>query len=122
VLQKAEGVRLDRMFAHGGLFKTEGVAQRFLAAAIDTPVSVGDVAAEGGAWGIAVLAAFAVSDSEQSLADHLETTVFCDAGLRTAEPDPADVAGFDAFLQRYVAALPVERAAVDHLGTEEHTP
>ena len=58
VLQKDEGVRLDRMFAHGGLFKTKGVAQRFLAAAIDTPVSVGDVAAEGGAWGIAVLAAF----------------------------------------------------------------
>ena len=58
VLQKDEGVRLDRMFAHGGLFKTTGVAQRFLAAAIDTPVSVGDVAAEGGAWGIAVLAAF----------------------------------------------------------------
>src|SRR3569623_1999690 len=59
VLQKAEGARLDRMFAHGGLFKTEGVAQRFLAAAIDTPVTVGVVAAEGGAWGMAVLAAFA---------------------------------------------------------------
>ena len=58
VLQKNEGVRLDRMFAHGGLFKTKGVAQGFLAAAIDTPVSVGEVAAEGGAWGIAVLAAF----------------------------------------------------------------
>ena len=58
VLQKDEGVRLDPMFAHGGLFTTKGVAQRFLAAAIDTPVSVGDVAAEGGAWGIAVLAAF----------------------------------------------------------------
>ena len=77
VLQKTEGVRLDRMFAHGGLFKTEGVAQRFLAAAIDTPVSVGDVAAEGGAWGIAVLAAFAAGRSpEQSLADYLDTTVF----------------------------------------------
>ena len=58
VLQKDEGVRLDRMFAHGGLFKTKGVAQGFLAAAIDTPVSVGEVAAEGGAWGIATLAAF----------------------------------------------------------------
>ncbi len=58
VLQKDEGVRLDRMFAHGGLFKTKGVAQGFLAAAIDTPVSVGDLAAEGGAWGIATLAAF----------------------------------------------------------------
>ncbi len=117
VLQKTEGVRLMRMFAHGGLFKTEGVAQRFLAAAIDTPVSVGDVAAEGGAWGIAVLAAFATSRSpEQSLADYLDTTVFTGANLQTVEPDPIDVAGFDAFMQRYVAALPVERAAVEHVG------
>jgi sugar (pentulose or hexulose) kinase len=116
VLQKTEGVRLDRMFAHGGLFKTEGVAQRFLAAAIDTPVSVGDVAGEGGAWGIAVLAAFAADRSpERSLADYLETTVFAGASLQTHLPDPIDVAGFDAFMQRYVAALPVERAAVDHL-------
>jgi sugar (pentulose or hexulose) kinase len=115
VLQKAEGVRLDRMFAHGGLFKTEGVAQRFLAAAIDTPVSVGDVAGEGGAWGIAVLAAYATSGSDRSLADYLDTTVFTGARLRTAEPDPSDVAGFDAFMQRYVAALPVERAAVEHV-------
>src|SRR3712207_6145673 len=60
VLTGAEHVRLDRMFAHGGLFATKGVAQRFLAAAIDTPVVVGDIAAEGGAWGIAVLAAFRV--------------------------------------------------------------
>ncbi|MCZ2803549.1 FGGY-family carbohydrate kinase [Modestobacter sp. VKM Ac-2983] len=116
VLQKAEGVRLDRMFAHGGMFKTEGVAQRFLAAAIDTPVSVGDVAAEGGAWGIAVLAAFATRrEPDQSLADYLDGTVFTDASLTTAEPDPADVAGFDAFMARYVAALPVERAAVAHV-------
>jgi len=122
VLQKAEGARLDRMFAHGGLFKTEGVAQRFLAAAIATPVSVGDVAAEGGAWGIAVLAAFATGRSpDQSLADYLETAVFAGAGLQTVEPDPADVAGFDAFLGRYVAALPVERAAVDHVGSKEQT-
>src|SRR3954465_13928010 len=117
VLQKTEGVRLDRMFAHGGLFRTEGVAQRFLAAAIDTPVSVGDVAAEGGAWGIAVLAAFAAGHpSGQSLAEHLETTVFTGASLRTVHPDPVDVAGFDAYMRRYVAGLPVERAAVEHVG------
>src|SRR5215211_2863892 len=116
VLQRTEGVRLDRMFAHGGLFRTKGVAQRFLAAAIDTPVSVGDVAAAGGAWGIAVLAAFSSGRSPgQALADYLDTTVFTGAGLQTAQPEPADVAGFDAFMQRYVAALPVERAAVDHV-------
>jgi sugar (pentulose or hexulose) kinase len=112
-------VRLDRMFAHGGLFKTEGVAQRFLAAAIDTPVSVGDVAAEGGAWGIAVLAAFATGRSPgQNLADYLDTTVFTGTSLQTAQPEPADVAGFDAFMQRYVAGIPVERAAVDHVGVD----
>jgi sugar (pentulose or hexulose) kinase len=112
VLLKDEGVQLDRMFAHGGLFKTEGVAQRFLAAAIDTPVSVGDVAAEGGAWGIAVLAVFAGRSPDQSLADYLTSSVFASATLETAEPEPADVAGFDAFMERYVAGLPVERAAV----------
>lgn len=115
VLQKNEGVRLDQMFAHGGLFKTKGVAQGFLAAAIDTPVSVGDVAAEGGAWGIAVLAAFRTGrTSGQSLVDFLNTQVFADSNLETTEPDPTDVAGFDAFMQRFVAALPVERAAVEH--------
>jgi sugar (pentulose or hexulose) kinase len=117
VLQKTEGVRLDRMFAHGGMFKTEGVAQRFLAAAIDTPVSVGDLAGEGGAWGIAVLAAFAADAAPgRSLTDYLDTTVFTGTNLQTHLPDPIDVAGFDAFMQRYVAALPVERAAVDHVG------
>ena len=125
VLQKAEGVRLERMFAHGGLFRTEGVAQRFLAAAIDTPVSVGDVAAEGGAWGIAVLAAFATGRApDQSLSDYLDSAVFAGTTLQTHEPDPADVAGFDAFMARYVAALPVERAAVAHvpIGTTTTAP
>ncbi len=115
VLQKSENVQLDRMFAHGGLFKTEGVAQRLLAAAIDTPVSVGDLAAEGGAWGIAVLAGFVTQRSAgQSLDDFLTTAVFADARLDTVAPDAADVAGFDAFMTRYVAALPVQQAAVDH--------
>ncbi|MFZ1115658.1 MAG: FGGY-family carbohydrate kinase [Propionibacteriaceae bacterium] len=115
VLQKEEGVRLDRMFAHGGLFKTKGVAQGFLAAAIDTPVSVGEVAAEGGAWGIAVLAAFVTGRTlREGLTDYLNTQVFADTALDTVEPDASDVAGFDAFIRRFVDALPVERAAVDH--------
>ncbi|MGQ7297503.1 xylulokinase [Quadrisphaera sp. KR29] len=114
----AEGVRLERMFAHGGVFGTKGVAQRHLAAAIDTPVSVGDVAAEGGAWGIAVLAAFTAvrdgSGEQLELAAYLDEAVFAGAQLETLQPDPDDVAGFDAYLRRYVAALPVERAAVEH--------
>jgi sugar (pentulose or hexulose) kinase len=115
VLQREEQVRLDRMFAHGGLFRTKGVGQRLLAAAIDTPVVVGDVAAEGGAWGIAVLATFRTARaSGQSLPDFLDLKVFAGASLDTAEPDPADVAGFETFIQRFVAALPIQRAAVEN--------
>jgi len=115
VLQKNEGILLDRLFAHGGLFKTSGVAQRFLAAAIRTPVSVGDVAAEGGAWGIAVLAAFCATRTPgQTMSDYLDSEVFAAMALKTVEPDPADVAGFEAFVERFVAGLPIERAAVAH--------
>ena len=114
VLLATEHVQLDSLFAHGGLFKTKGVAQRYLAAAVDAPVSVGDIAGEGGAWGIALLAAFARDRTGQSLADYLAQNVFAGAGLETIAPDPADVAGFDAYVQRFSAGLPIERAAVEH--------
>ncbi|GAA5088475.1 hypothetical protein GCM10025760_10930 [Microbacterium yannicii] len=119
-----EGVRLDRMFAHGGMFRTAGVAQRFLAGALGAPVSVGDSASEGGAWGIAVLAAYAMTvrgtdasaaASGISLAAYLDDRVFANAAIVTAEPDPADVAGFAAYLDRYRAGLAVEAAAVTSL-------
>jgi sugar (pentulose or hexulose) kinase len=113
VLQHEEHIRLDRMFAHGGLFTTKGVAQRFLAAAIDTPVAVGDIAAEGGPWGIAVLAAYLTNKSpQQSLVDFLNDDVFAGTDLETLWPDPVDVNGFEVFIDRYRAMLPVERAAV----------
>jgi sugar (pentulose or hexulose) kinase len=115
VLLKTENVQLDSLFAHGGLFKTRGVAQRYLAAAVDAPVSVGDIAGEGGAWGIALLAAFTRDRAEgQSLADYLATSVFAGAGLETVAPDPSDVAGFDAYVQRFSEGLPIEHAAVAH--------
>ena len=116
ILIKDEGVRVDSMFAHGGLFKTKGVAQRFLAAAMNTPVSVGDVAGEGGAWGMALLASF-LRSGESSLADWLATSVFADAAVETVEPDGADVAGFEGFMERYRAGLAIERAAIDALTT-----
>ncbi|PKQ14285.1 MAG: ATPase, partial [Actinobacteria bacterium HGW-Actinobacteria-8] len=113
VLLKEEGVRLDAMFAHGGLFRTKGVAQRFLAGAIGSPVTVGEIAGEGGAWGIAVLAAFMKGKApEQALGDYLASEVFSGSPLETVDPDPADVAGFDAFMARWTAGLDVERAAV----------
>ena len=114
VLQKDEGVQLDAIFAHGGLFTTKGVAQRFLAAALGTPVSVGATASEGGPWGMAVLAAFLIRRApDQSLADYLAASVFAEAEVVSVQPDPTDVAGFDAFIERYVKALPVQRQAVE---------
>jgi len=113
-----EGVALDRMFAHGGMFRTAGVAQRFLAGALAAPVAVGDTASEGGAWGIAVLAAYRISGADAPvtpLGDYLDERVFAGASLQVADPDPADVAGYAAFLDRYAAGLAAERAAVDAL-------
>ncbi|MDO9397877.1 MAG: FGGY-family carbohydrate kinase, partial [Herbiconiux sp.] len=109
-----EGVVIDRMFAHGGLFRTAGVAQRFLAGALDAPVSVAATASEGGAWGIAVLASYAVAvqagsaDAASGLDDYLGERVFAGAVFETAEPDPADVTGFASHLERYDAGLAVE--------------
>lgn len=108
-----EGVAIDTMFAHGGLFRTAGVAQRFLAAAIDAPVAVTRTASEGGPWGMAVLASYlrAAADGV-SLGDHLRDAVFAGGESDVAEPDAADVAGFASYLTRYEAGLAIERAAV----------
>ncbi|MCU1438367.1 MAG: ATPase [Naasia sp.] len=107
-----EGVQLDRMLAHGGVFRTAGVAQRFLAGAIAAPVAVAETASEGGAWGIAVLAAYAAADTDAGLDAYLRDTVFANAPISTIDPDPEDVAGFAAYLDRYSAGVAVERAAL----------
>jgi sugar (pentulose or hexulose) kinase len=112
---EGEGVALDRMFAHGGMFRTAGVAQRFLAGALDAPVAVGDTADEGGAWGMAVLASYDAHASYTPLAAYLNDRVFAGARIDVVDPVPADVAGFSAYLDRYRAGLTVERAAVEAL-------
>jgi len=110
-----EGVTVERMFAHGGLFRTAGVAQRFLAGALDAPVVVSETAPEGGAWGMAVLAAYLCEADEVSLTDFLQGRVFADTPIDVVEPHPEDVAGFAAYLKTYRAGLAAERAAVQAL-------
>jgi sugar (pentulose or hexulose) kinase len=110
----AEGVELDTVVAHGGLFRTAGVAQRLLAAAVAAPVAVGGAAAEGGAWGIAVLASYLAASAEQDLGAYL-ATVFADARIDVVEPDADDLRGFAAYLERYTAGLAIERTAADVL-------
>ncbi|MDJ0334338.1 FGGY-family carbohydrate kinase [Salinibacterium sp. G-O1] len=110
-----EGVELDQMFAHGGVFRTAGVAQRFLAAALRTPVSVAQTASEGGPWGIAVLASYAASGSHGTLADYLSARVFGGASVTVVEPDPADLSGFASYIERYRAGLAIARIAAESI-------
>lgn len=118
ILTQDEGVEVDRLLAHGGMFQTEGVAQQLLAGALDVPVSLATTASEGGAWGIAVLAAYTAGGKHgqgQSLQEHLDEEVFASTTFTTAEPQKDDVAGFNEFYAAWRAGLAVERAAVDHL-------
>ena len=110
----AEGVEVDRMTGHGGLYKTPVVGQKLTAAAFNAPVSVMETAGEGGAWGIALLAEYMLNRAEgETLEAYLDQKVFTGMKSVVLEPDPRDVAGFDKFMERYVAALPAERAAVE---------
>ena len=115
ILFKEEGVKADRILGHGGLFKTKGVGQSILAAAVNAPVSVMETAGEGGAWGMALLASYMLNKGDDALEAFLDNKVFAGMKSETIEPNPKDVAGFDAFIQRYKAGLPIERAAVDSL-------
>ncbi|WP_115728129.1 xylulokinase [Actinomyces culturomici] len=111
----AEGVALDKLFAHGGLFKTPGVAQKILADALGISVSVGATAGEGGAWGIAVLAQYAVAKDEgETLPAYLDGKVFAGAEASVIDSDPADHEAYDRFLERYRTALPAVQAAADN--------
>ena len=113
ILLDEEHVQIDRMFGHGGLFKTKGVGQSIMAAAINAPVSVMETAGEGGAWGIALLAAYMLNKAEgETLDAYLSDRVFAGKLGEEMQPDPADVAGFQAFIDRYVKGLPIEKAAV----------
>lgn len=116
ILFKQEGVQADKIYGHGGLFKTKGVGQGILAAALNTPVSVMETAGEGGAWGIALLASYMVNKKDgETLDDFLADEVFHGETGVEMQPDPKDVEGFDEYLKRYKAGLPIERAAVDSL-------
>ena len=114
ILFKQENVKVDRITGHGGLFKTKGVGQRVLAAAINSPISVMETAGEGGAWGIALLASYLVNNAQkQNLADWLDAKVFAgNTGVEIA-PTAEDVAGFNRYIENYKAGLAIEKAAVE---------
>ena len=91
ILTKEEYIKIDKILGHGGLFKTKGVGQRIMAAAMNAPVSVMETAGEGGAWGIALLAAYSVWKEDK---------------------EAKDVEGFENFIERYKNGLDIGRSAV----------
>ena len=116
ILMKEEHVQLDKMLGHGGLFKTKGVGQQIMAAAIDTPVFVMETAGEGGAWGMALLASYMKNKGqEESLADYLAQKVFHGEEGESIAPKAEEVSSFEEFMIRYKAGLSIERAAVENL-------
>jgi sugar (pentulose or hexulose) kinase len=116
ILFEQEKVQLEQLLGHGGFFKTPEVGQRLMAAAMNVPVSVMETAGEGGAWGIALLASYLLNKTAgEPLEAYLTNQVFAGENGTTIAPDPADVAGFAAFMERYKKGLGIERAAVDGL-------
>lgn len=117
-LTKREHVKIEKIFAHGGLFKSKNVAQRVLAAALNVPVAVLDTASEGGAWGIALLAAY-MQQSHRSLTEYLDNVIFADSADNVVNPQAKWVSGYETFIQRYKAGLPIERVAANFANNQD---
>lgn len=113
ILLKEEHVAVDSLMGHGGFFKTPVVGQRVMAAGMNAPITVMDTASEGGAWGIAILAAFMKEKKDgETLSSYLNDKIFAGQTGTTLKPEPEDVKGFEAFLEEYKKLLPAEKAAV----------
>ena len=111
-----ENVKVDSLLGHGGYFKTPVVGQKMLAAALKTPVSVMETAGEGGPWGMALLAAYRVNrKAGQTLEEYLNESVFASAKAVTVTPDASDAEGFDAYTDRFLKAIPAEKAAAEYM-------
>jgi sugar (pentulose or hexulose) kinase len=116
ILFEQEQVKIDQILGHGGFFKTKEVGQKIMAAAMNVPVSVMETAGEGGAWGIAVLAAYMLHKAaNEPLEAYLSDKVFAGEIGMSIAPDQRDVDGFTVFMERYKKGLIIERAAVDGL-------
>jgi sugar (pentulose or hexulose) kinase len=116
ILTEQERVVIEEIRGHGGFFKGGDTGQRMMAAALNVPVSIPATAGEGGAWGMAVLAAYMLrQDEQQSLPDYLDAKIASSIG-KPVKPDPRDVAGFAEFFARHAQGLAIERAAIESLG------
>ena len=112
MLAREEQVESDKLLGHGGFFKTLGVGQQIMADALNVPISTMETAGEGGPWGMALLAAYMLRKADgETMEDYLTNRVFSTAKSTCLQPDRAGVAGFQAYLERYIACLPAQNAA-----------
>lgn len=115
ILFKEEKIKVDRITGHGGFFKTKGVGQRVLAAALNSPISVMETAGEGGAWGMALLASYLVNNTDgKNLPDYLDREVFGNNTGSSISPTAEEVEGFNRYIETYINGLPIEKAAVKY--------
>lgn len=115
VLFNDEKIKVDRITGHGGFFKTKGVGQRVLAAALNSPISIMETAGEGGAWGMALLASYLVNNKEdRNLADYLEIDVFHGNTGESISPTEEEVDGFNRYIKNYIEGIHIEKSAVEY--------
>ena len=115
ILTEEEDVKVEEIRGHGGFFKTGDVGKKIMATALNTPVSTLETAGEGGAWGMALLAAFMVRENRGTDLPGFLNQVFAHSMGEALPPDPTDTEGFNTFFRRYTEGLEIERAAVEKL-------
>ncbi|MBO4863906.1 MAG: FGGY-family carbohydrate kinase [Eubacterium sp.] len=115
ILIKDEGIEFDKLYGHGGYFKTKEVGQRIMSAATGGPITVMETAGEGGAWGIAILALFLERSKDMSLSEYLNDIIFAGQEGVTVTASPEEVAGFDEYMKVFTGILPVEKEAINNL-------
>lgn len=113
VLALEEAVKIDTIYAHGGIFKTPHIAQSVLAASLNLPITVGETAGEGGSWGMSILANYALGNSDLSLVEYLREKVFSDSRCITIKPSAKNTQIFNQFYKDYISGLMIEKTAVE---------
>ncbi|HLR18970.1 MAG TPA: FGGY-family carbohydrate kinase [Staphylococcus sp.] len=116
LLKDNESINIDKLIAHGGIFKTKGIAQQVLSSALENKITVMDTASEGGAWGISVLAYYAALETPQTLDAFLNETVFLNTKKETVEPIEQEVINFNNYVEKVKQGLPIEQSIAQHLG------
>ncbi len=116
ILSNEEGVAVDTLLGHGGLFKTPKVGQKMMADALNIPIAVMDTASEGGPWGMALLASYMLNKGKnEALSDFLNKKIFAGSEGSTIHPTADDAKGFERYIEYYKKWIPAEVTAGEAL-------